>query len=70
MRETHFLPLFPITGTSASALHFQVYLLEGLVRWNENRARAAVEDAQRSPLRCFNARLQHSFNQLTQEFWV
>ncbi|KAM9839433.1 uncharacterized protein ACBR49_016465 [Aulostomus maculatus] len=26
-----------IPGTSASALHFQVYLLEGLVRWNENR---------------------------------
>ncbi|CAL8311585.1 unnamed protein product [Lota lota] len=28
--------------TSASALHFQVYLLEGLVRWNENRARTAL----------------------------
>ena len=23
-------------GTSASDVHFQVYLLEGLVRWNEN----------------------------------
>ncbi|CAB1445243.1 unnamed protein product, partial [Pleuronectes platessa] len=31
-----------IPGTSANALHFQVYLLEGLVRWNEDCARAAV----------------------------
>ncbi|XP_044034236.1 uncharacterized protein LOC122867471 [Siniperca chuatsi] len=57
-----------IPGTSANALHFQVYLLEGLVRWNENRARASVEGAQRTTLRCYSAQLQHSFNQLTQEF--
>lgn len=44
-----------------------MYLLEGLVRWNENRGRAAVEDAERATLRCYSARLQHSFNQLTQE---
>ncbi|CAJ1069327.1 hypothetical protein MATL_G00263900 [Xyrichtys novacula] len=57
-----------IPGTSANALHFQVYLLEGLARWNENRARAAVENAQRTKLRCYSAQLQHGFNQLTQEF--
>ena len=27
-----------ITGTTANALNFQAYLLEGLARWNENRA--------------------------------
>ncbi|XP_044220650.1 uncharacterized protein LOC122991087 [Thunnus albacares] len=57
-----------IPGTSASALYFQVYLLEGLVRWNENCARAAVEDGQRTTLCCYSAQLQHGFNQLTQEF--
>ena len=45
-----------------------MYLLEGLARWNENRGRAAVEGGQRPALRCFSAQLQHSFNQLTQEF--
>ncbi|KAJ8289329.1 hypothetical protein GJAV_G00000020 [Gymnothorax javanicus] len=56
-----------IPGTVANALHFQVYLLEGLVRWNENRARAAVQDAQRTTLRCFSAQLQHGLNQLAEE---
>ncbi|XP_051250172.1 uncharacterized protein LOC127359894 isoform X3 [Dicentrarchus labrax] len=31
-----------IPGQSASDVHFQVYLLEGLVRWNENRGRTEV----------------------------
>ncbi|KAL2082140.1 hypothetical protein ACEWY4_021958 [Coilia grayii] len=31
-----------IPGTSASDIHFQVYLLEGLVRWNENRGRELI----------------------------
>ncbi|XP_041947807.1 uncharacterized protein LOC121708916 [Alosa sapidissima] len=57
-----------IPGTTASDVHFQVYLLEGLVRWNEDRGRAAVEGGQRAALRCYSAQLQHSFNQLAQEF--
>ncbi|XP_049334953.1 uncharacterized protein LOC111197182 [Astyanax mexicanus] len=32
-----------IQGTSANGMHLQVYLLEGLVRWNENRAIAAIK---------------------------
>ncbi|XP_062407375.1 uncharacterized protein LOC134098359 [Sardina pilchardus] len=57
-----------IPGRTASDVHFQVYLLEGLVRWNEDRGRAAVEGGQRSALRCYSALLQHSFNQLALEF--
>lgn len=38
------------------------------MRWNENRGRAAVEGAQRSALRTYDAQLQHSFDQLTQRF--
>lgn len=32
-----------IPGTSASGLHYQAYLMEGLVRWNQARAAAAVD---------------------------
>ena len=32
-----------VAGTSASAVHFQAYLVEGLVRWNAARARAALQ---------------------------
>ena len=44
-----------------------MYLLEGLARWNENRGRAAVEGGPRAALRCYSARLQHSFNELASE---
>lgn len=32
-------------GTSASAAHFQAYLLEGLMRWNQNRMEEVVGGA-------------------------
>ena len=35
----------PVSGTSASGLHFQVFLVEGLVRWNRDRAAAATTQA-------------------------
>ncbi len=41
-------------GTSASALHFQMYLMEGLVQWNEARGVAAVEGASRENI-CYVA---------------
>ncbi|CAL8358269.1 unnamed protein product [Merluccius merluccius] len=59
-----------IPGTTASDVHYQVYLLEGLVRWNENRGRAAVQGGPRAALRCYSAQLQHSFNQLALEVGV
>ncbi|KAG5834672.1 hypothetical protein ANANG_G00263900 [Anguilla anguilla] len=54
-----------IPGDSANALHFQAFLLDGLVRWNENRAAAAVEGPAQ-PLLCYSGHLQHSLNQLSQ----
>lgn len=33
---------FLLLGTSANALNFQLYLLEGLNRWNQDRAAASV----------------------------
>ncbi|KAL0966864.1 hypothetical protein UPYG_G00301130 [Umbra pygmaea] len=55
-----------IPGTSASGMHFQAFLLDGLVRWNENRAAAAVGGA-KQPLLCYSGHLQHSLNQLSQQ---
>ena len=38
-----FIKLFLfISGTSASDVHFQAYLLDGLMRWNADRASAGV----------------------------
>ena len=54
------------TGTSANAENFQAYLLEGLVRWNEDRA-AAVADQAGQVLRCYSGHLQHSLNELSQQ---
>lgn len=34
--------LFFFLGTSANLLNFQLYLLEGLNRWNQNRAAASI----------------------------
>lgn len=57
--------LFPGTWTSDEL--FQVYLLEGLVRWNEDRAREAAEGTDGKTLRCYDINLQSSLNQLSQE---
>ena len=46
-------------------MHFQAFLLDGLVRWNENRAAAAVEGPAQLLL-SYSGHLQHSLNQLSQ----
>lgn len=46
-------------------MHFQAFLLDGLVRWNENRAAATVEGPAQ-PLLSYSGHLQHSLNQLSQ----
>ena len=46
-----------IPGTSASAVNFQAYLLDGITRWNTARAEAAIESASET-LRTFNTRLK------------
>ncbi|XP_039616262.1 uncharacterized protein LOC120533436 [Polypterus senegalus] len=46
------------------AAHFQAYLLEGLARWNEDRAAQAVKGADRDVV-CYSGQLQHSANELS-----
>ena len=50
-----------IPGTSASAVHYQAYLLDGLTRWNAARSAAAIESSakERDTPRTFNFHLQH-----------
>ncbi|XP_061916760.1 uncharacterized protein LOC133658582 [Entelurus aequoreus] len=55
-----------IPGTSADALHFQVYLLEGLCRWNEDRGKAAVKGTDAVTVQCYDASLQDALARLTQ----
>ena len=47
-----------VPGTSASAVHFQAYLLEGITRWNVLRAEAAINSPS-DPLRSFDFQLKH-----------
>ncbi|KAJ8364998.1 hypothetical protein SKAU_G00138290 [Synaphobranchus kaupii] len=68
LESFHLHRLIPATRVArrdrANAMHFQAFLLDGLVRWNENRA--AVEGPAQ-PLLCYSGHLQHSLNQLAQE---
>ncbi|KAJ8007961.1 hypothetical protein DPEC_G00099780 [Dallia pectoralis] len=56
-----------IPGTSASAEHFQAYLLEGLTRWNEDRAEAAALGDRQQSLHSYDGVAQYAINKLSQE---
>ncbi|XP_047217956.1 uncharacterized protein LOC124866285 [Girardinichthys multiradiatus] len=62
----HFIP-----GTSSSARYFQAFLVDGMVRWNEDCAAAAAPaDAAetRTSLHSYCGHLKHALNQKSQ--WV
>lgn len=49
-------------------MHFQAYLLEGLMRWNQDRARAAVSIVGRAePPQPYSVLLRHVANKLSEE---
>ncbi|MED6234380.1 hypothetical protein ATANTOWER_028246, partial [Ataeniobius toweri] len=51
--------------TSASARYFQAFLVDGVVRWNEDRA-AAPADAAETSLHSCSGHLKHALNQKSQ----
>ncbi|XP_078795050.1 uncharacterized protein LOC144988490 [Oryzias latipes] len=53
-----------IPGTSASDAHFQAYLLEGLMRWNDDRMEDAVKG--NSSFRLFETSMREAVDQLSQ----
>lgn len=57
-----------VLGTSACGAYFNLYLLEGMSRWNEDRGREAVKTSDPN-LRCYSQQQQQVLNQLTQEFY-
>ena len=62
--RTHKICLyFFLTGTTANDVHYQAYLLEGIVRWNEDREVAALEGG--VPSHTYNSALCHEVNRLS-----
>ena len=62
--------VFRVPGTSANVVHFQAYLVKGLVRWNAARAEAAFQPqdpAAGSALRLPDVDFQHRINALADE---
>ena len=56
-----------VPGTSANAVHYQAYLLEGLARWNSDRASATrleTEAQQQPQQRCYDERIMYRCNEL------
>ncbi|XP_027139839.1 uncharacterized protein LOC109141445 [Larimichthys crocea] len=54
-----------IPGTSASDVHFQAYLLEGLMRWNDDRMENAVKGT--PSIRSYGSALSEAVDQLSQK---
>jgi hypothetical protein len=56
-----------ITGTRASAVHVQLYLVEGLVRWNSDRAQDALQRQVVTPLCSYDVHMKKSLNILSED---
>ncbi|XP_030202020.1 uncharacterized protein LOC115534878 [Gadus morhua] len=54
-----------IPGTSASDAHFQAYLLEGLMRWNDDRLEDAVKGS--PSVRSYGSTLREAVDQLSRQ---
>ncbi|XP_042627584.1 uncharacterized protein LOC109091091 [Cyprinus carpio] len=52
-----------IPGTSASDAHFQAYLLEGLMRWNDDRMEDVIKGA--SSIRSYGSAMKEAVDQLS-----
>ncbi|XP_051800729.1 uncharacterized protein LOC110945909 [Acanthochromis polyacanthus] len=57
-----------IPGTAARGCFFQMFLLEGLTRWNEDRAQAAASRGN-SGRKCYSGQDVHTLNELSQHFY-
>lgn len=55
-----------ILGTSASDIHFQAYLLDGLMRWNSDHSSATVSSTELGP-ESYNGLLIHAVNELSED---
>ena len=60
-----FINTFFLPGWRCNALHTQMYMLEGLSRWNINRAQQALNMSVTSQTRIYGVRLMSSVNALS-----
>ncbi|PFX23656.1 Tripartite motif-containing protein 2 [Stylophora pistillata] len=58
--------VFGQIGTPANGINFQAYLLDGLMRWNADRASAAVSSTESGPER-YRGLLIHTVNELSED---
>lgn len=56
-----------VTGTTTSANHFQAFLLEGVMRWNQDRESVAKTGAVKPGT--YDRFLKHASNKLHKELW-
>ncbi|XP_069106499.1 uncharacterized protein [Argopecten irradians] len=56
-----------IPGTLASDVDFQVYLLDGVHRWNQDRSRVATTEREGQGPLSYDVSLRHSVNRLSQD---
>ena len=61
-----FFFLFSV-GTCANDVNFQAYLLEGIARWNEDRANEAY-DYDKTLLRSYDSEMKFAVNTLTKKY--
>ena len=54
-----------LSGTTSSDAHFQAYLMDGLSRWNEDRARQSAGST--APPDGYSGLLRHCVNDLSQD---
>ena len=53
-------------GTSANAKNFQAYILEGIARWNADRAAEALQ-GEKQTVRSYKCELKHAVNLITEK---
>ena len=56
-----------IPGSTSSDMNFQAYLLDGLYRWNENRARQGTTEVTKGHYHSYSLTLRHAVNDLGRE---
>lgn len=56
-------------GTLAKDINFQVFLLDGLFRWNSDRESSAVVNVQMESPMTYSGPLKNAVNKLAQEVW-
>ena len=54
-----------LIGTAANDIHFQAFLIEGIVRWNSARAEAATDSSTITVYRSFDTSLQDQLHSLS-----